>query len=62
MAPVAHITRACSRRSRLSRRLLTQASRQPSSLLKLGVMLTLNRLSSASQAPMTNIDTYCHSS
>ena len=37
MAPVAHITRACSRRSRLSRRLLAQAPRQPSSLLKQGV-------------------------
>jgi hypothetical protein len=30
-----NITRACSRRSRLSRRLLAQAPRQPSSLLKL---------------------------
>ena len=28
------LTRACSRRSRLSRRLLAQAPRQPSSLLK----------------------------
>jgi len=35
MAPVAHITRACSRRSRPSRRLLAQAPRQSSSLLKL---------------------------
>ena len=31
------LTRACSRRSRLSRRLLAQAPRQTPSLLKLGV-------------------------
>jgi hypothetical protein len=38
--PVGGITRACSRRSRLSRRLLAQAPRQPSSLLKHVVMRT----------------------
>ena len=37
---VGGITRACSRRSRLSRRLLAQAPRQPSSLLKHVVSMT----------------------
>jgi hypothetical protein len=42
------LTRACSRRSRLSRRLLAQAPRQPSSLLKLVLGMRENRVKTAS--------------
>ena len=44
------LTRACSRRSRLSRRLLAQAPRQPSSLLKHVVRLKKGRM----KAPSTS--------